>query len=81
MTAGWQLAGRKMLPIKNFQKLRFGWGVQVLFATPLCLCFPWSVSEGLLLIWSYFDRLLVIRCHIWADCLGVFEVLFLMDCL
>jgi hypothetical protein len=28
LLAGWQLAGRKMLPVKNFQKLRFGWGVQ-----------------------------------------------------
>lgn len=28
LLAGWQLAGRKMLPIKNYQKLRFGWGVR-----------------------------------------------------
>ena len=28
LLAGWQLAGRKMLPIKNFQKLQFGWGVR-----------------------------------------------------
>merc|ERR1711969_72891 len=28
LLACWQLAGRKMLPVKNFQKLKFGWGVQ-----------------------------------------------------